>query len=64
MQNALLTNLSSTATLIRRLVLNTRPHKSGDKIEMLAVLFGQGEVLVIVIITAILVFFLLRRRKK
>jgi hypothetical protein len=35
------------------------PDKSGDKIAMLAVLFGQGEVLVIVIVTAILVFILL-----
>jgi hypothetical protein len=40
------------------------PHKWADKIAMLAVLFGQGEVFVIVIVTAILVFILLRRRKR
>jgi hypothetical protein len=40
------------------------PDKSGVRIAMLAVLFGQGEVLVIVIATAILVFILLRRRKR
>jgi len=31
---------------------------------MLAVLFGQGEVLVIVIVTAILVFLIVRSRRK
>jgi hypothetical protein len=35
-----------------------------DKIAMLGVLFGQGEVFVIVIITAILVFLILYRRRK
>jgi hypothetical protein len=40
------------------------PDKSGVRIAMLAVLFGQGEVLVIVIVTVIVVFLLLRRRKR
>jgi len=39
-------------------------YESGDKLAMLAVLFGQGEVLVIVIITAITVYFILRRKRR
>jgi len=35
-----------------------------DKITMLGVLFGQGEVLVIIIITVVVVFVLVRRRKR
>ena len=35
-----------------------------DKIAMLGVLFGQGEVLVIVIVTAVVVFLILYRRRK
>jgi hypothetical protein len=35
-----------------------------DKIAMLGVLFGQGEVLVIVIVTAIVVFLIVYRRRK
>ncbi len=40
------------------------PAGSGEKNAMAAVLFGQGEVLVIVIITVIVVFILVRRRKR
>ena len=35
-----------------------------DKIAMLGVLFGQGEVMVIVIVTAIVVFLIVYRRRK
>ncbi len=35
-----------------------------DKIAMLGVLFGQGEVMVIVIVTAIIVFLIVYRRRK
>ena len=35
----------------------------GVKFRMLAVLFGQGEVLVIIVIIAVLVFILARRRR-
>jgi len=50
--------------LLKNKIAQYRLDKSGDKIAMLAVLFGQGEVLVIVIITAVLIFFLVRRRKR
>jgi len=40
------------------------PDKVAGNIAMVAVLFGQGEVLVIVIITAVVVFLVVRSRKK
>ena len=40
------------------------PDKVAGDIAMVAVLFGQGEVLVIVIITAVVVLLIVRGRKK
>jgi hypothetical protein len=59
-----LTKLIFTATLTLLYRSKYNDEYPETKTAMFAVLFGQGEVLVIVIVTAIIVFFLIRKRKK